>query len=471
MTPIRNAICACTLAALLALSAGCNRDESGEQTGARAGLQDFPLSENPEGSWTQYAGNPAHDTFVGGELLSFEHIGELTKKPIFSNYSTAMGGLAIAGGAVFAASDDGTMAAYDAETGNQLWKSRALDIGRNYSSPTYHRGLLYCGTIPGGIVCLDAKSGRTVWRQTEPQGIRGVRTCPFPAGSSILFTDMESRFFRLDALTGEVLWMRELVRSEQANSDPVLESGTAIFATPTGHVYGLSPETAAVKWVAALFAGVPSSPVAKGGKAYFTGIDSGLYGVDASTGEFTLKFSMDSRSGATPLVKGDLIVSADDENNLYCVDLKTGKLVWKLKLKTSSGSLMFGFDNSILILCSINERIDLDFARARGKLEDFISRKGPFLAITREDRAKAVESQEEVMPRPISDSEVLSLAREDIDILWARRAEAVEIGWDGEILRTVPLPTALNWSPAYYKGKMYAPDINGSVQVLKLEIR
>ncbi len=455
--------------------AGCTGGggDDAEPEDATRPLSDFPLQENPPDSWTQYAGNAAHDTFLGGRLTGVSHVGELTKKPIFGNYNDVRGGMSLADGTLFAPDDTGRLLAIDADTGAIKWRSRQLDYGSRFSTPTYHRGLLFCGTEPGGVTCLNAETGGAIWHQSEPQGLPGVNVCPIVAGASVLFSSRDGRFFRLDAMTGALLWSKELVKTEINDADPVIDSGTAVFPTRSGYVYGLSPDFGTVKWAAALFMGVASSPVAKAGRVYFTGIDAGLYGMDAATGDVVLKYDMSAPSGMTPLVNGNMIVAADEENYLYCVNIETAELIWKAELPTPAGAIVFGFDNAILTVATINERIfDIEIQRARGRLEDFLRRKGPFLAITREDlsASTAAGEDDEVAPRPMTGEQLMSANREDIAMLWARRAEVIVLGWNGEIRERLALPAALSSSPVYYRGKIFAPDLNGSVQVVKLDI-
>jgi outer membrane protein assembly factor BamB len=68
-----------------------------------------------------------------------------------------------AGSLVYVAStDEHTMYALDAKTGNQAW---AFTVGgRIDSSPTWYRGRLLFGSADGAVYCLDAKEGLLAWR-------------------------------------------------------------------------------------------------------------------------------------------------------------------------------------------------------------------------------------------------------------------------------------------------------------------
>ncbi|HUS38155.1 MAG TPA: PQQ-binding-like beta-propeller repeat protein [Thermoguttaceae bacterium] len=96
----------------------------------------------------------------------------------------------IAAGKVFvAAVDRQTVCAFDAATGEQLWKFIAG--GRVDSSPTYHTGLLLFGANDGRVYCLDASNGELVWRFLAAPNDRrivafGQVESPWPVHGSVL---------------------------------------------------------------------------------------------------------------------------------------------------------------------------------------------------------------------------------------------------------------------------------------------
>jgi len=95
-------------------------------------------------------------------------------------------GVEVADGAVFVATLDDQLIALDARTGAQRWSARVADPAQGYqgvSPPTYWRGLLFVGSAGGDagargfVAAYDARSGQQVWRyDTVPR--RGRRWLP-----------------------------------------------------------------------------------------------------------------------------------------------------------------------------------------------------------------------------------------------------------------------------------------------------
>jgi outer membrane protein assembly factor BamB len=96
----------------------------------------------------------------------------------------------IAAGQVFvAAVDRHTIHAFDAETGEPLWKFIAG--GRVDSSPTFHNGTLLFGANDGNVYCLNASNGDLAWRFTAAPNNRRITAfgqveSPWPVHGTVL---------------------------------------------------------------------------------------------------------------------------------------------------------------------------------------------------------------------------------------------------------------------------------------------
>ena len=98
----------------------------------------------------------------------------------------------VEGGVVYAASHERAVAAFEAETGRELWR-RAI---ASRSGLAVDSGLLYVAAIDGSIQALDRLSGGTVWTEDSLAG-RGP-AWPVLHGPFVAFTDRE----------GYVHWLR-----------------------------------------------------------------------------------------------------------------------------------------------------------------------------------------------------------------------------------------------------------------------
>lgn len=98
----------------------------------------------------------------------------------------------------------------------QLWK---IPVGPGWSSFALAGNLLYTQEQRGGsetVVCYDATTGQELWtraieaRFDEPLGGPGPRATPTLDGGKLFTTGATGVLLRLDSLTGEILWQKDL---------------------------------------------------------------------------------------------------------------------------------------------------------------------------------------------------------------------------------------------------------------------
>jgi outer membrane protein assembly factor BamB len=86
---------------------------------------------------------------------------------------------AVSSGSVFIGGKDGFLYSLNFTTGKIKWKTRITDhpgLSGVTSSPAIVKGKVYVGAFnytggPGGLLCLDAKSGSIIWQKQTPSSI------------------------------------------------------------------------------------------------------------------------------------------------------------------------------------------------------------------------------------------------------------------------------------------------------------
>ena len=121
----------------------------------------------------------------------------------------------VAGGAVYAASYERAVAAFDAETGQTLWRRRIA----SQSGLAADADLLFVADTDGSVQALDRVSGATVWTEASLAG-RGP-TWPTVHGPFVAVTDSE----------GYVHWLRR----EDGRPAARTRSGAGRIAGPPAH--------------------------------------------------------------------------------------------------------------------------------------------------------------------------------------------------------------------------------------------
>ena len=218
-------------------------------------------------------------------------------------------------GWLYQASERGRLTAFDAPTGREHWQ---LDLFKTFDAKVPSYGITESVLIdgdklivcPGGrkgyIVCLEKKTGKTVWANTEIKDKLGYASpviAPF-GGIRQILNMTAAAVFSVDAATGKLLW-RVPHANFRGNSctDPIFHNGH-VFAS-TGYGQG-----------------------------------SLLVRLEAAGGTVKAKTVwssklMDNHHGGVVLLDGHIYGAGDRSKGWFCLDFMTGKQVWNAPGKGS----------------------------------------------------------------------------------------------------------------------------------------
>jgi outer membrane protein assembly factor BamB len=203
------------------------------------------------------------------------------------------------GQAVYAAFGTGVVACYDL-AGARRWL-RYLDMrqtteyGRS-ASPLLVGGKLIVSL--GGLVALEAQSGRTLWQTPEAKMTYGTPATATIGESEVLFTPGGDCVRLAD---GKIL-ARRLAASTYTS--PLVDSGV---------VYYLDSSSVAIKLPAQATEGFKPEK---------------LWDSDDLEGEFY----------TSPLLSGGILYTSSNAGVLYALEAKTGKIIWQKELEIRNAS-------------------------------------------------------------------------------------------------------------------------------------
>jgi outer membrane protein assembly factor BamB len=266
-----------------------------------------------------------------GTIRSFEPTGEVNWSASLQpsqrgTHSTP----AIVDDYIFTAGYDGAAYAFDAASGERLWRTKVADaIG---SSPVYYDGLVYVATEfytpSGGMVALDATTGAVRWEDNRmtnhahsQTGI-DTDTRAFAAGSnngSLYVWDLDTREFRGTFETGGEI------------KGPVcMYDGMAIFGSWDANVYAVDTETIEEVWRYSaeqdVMAGAAVHP---GTDTLVIGSHDGfVHAMDVQTGEGRWRFDTGGSVIGSPNVVGDTVLTGSYSEALYAIDVASGEQRW-----------------------------------------------------------------------------------------------------------------------------------------------
>ncbi len=231
---------------------------------------------------------------------------------------------------IFTAGYDGAAYAFDARTGETIWRTEVSDaIG---SSPVYYDGLVYVATEfytpSGGMVALDAATGAIRWEDTrvtnhahsQPGIDPGAGAVAVGSNDGSLYVwDSESRDFRGTFETGGAI------------KGPVcMSDGLAIFGSWDETVYAVDTETLSEVWRYSaggkVMAGAAIHPDT--GTLVVGSHDGHVHAMDAASGERRWRFDTGGWVVGSPNIVGDTVLTGSYSTRLFAIDVRTGERRW-----------------------------------------------------------------------------------------------------------------------------------------------
>jgi outer membrane protein assembly factor BamB len=249
----------------------------------------------------------------------------------------------------------------------RLWSA---ELGHSYASTLIYKGRAYVlGSTPqqDTVACLEAETGKEVWKVAFPHGPRAyvpdsrpnaLTATPLIQNDRLYVLAREGEFLCLNAKNGEVVWRTNLLQETGAklpqfglSCSPILEGDLLLCNIGTGGA-SVNKNTGKVVWKTGGTGGY-ASPIlyTRNGKreAALFG-DTTVVGVEALTGQERWRFPWrktafgGAPSGDPILTSAGLFVCASQEGSkLLNLQSETPTVVWQNR------NLCSDFTNSVLL--------------------------------------------------------------------------------------------------------------------------
>ena len=239
-----------------------------------------------------------------------------------------------AGGKLYSIGMTGTVTAWDAATGKQVWQKPGPGPEMQYTTHAFSplvdgdRVIFHVGGHDkGSLTAFDLATGDVRWSWA---GDGPGYASPIVAqldGVRQVITPTQTKIVGVDAATGALLWERPLVHQFVSNSITPIVSGQTVIVAGTGPLLAFAVARRGTQWTAEQVwenTDLPlrfSTPVASGSTLFgLSGRNSGQYfAIDARTGK-TLWTSEGRQAPHASLVRsGDLLFSLESDGELVIV--------------------------------------------------------------------------------------------------------------------------------------------------------
>ena len=273
-------------------------------------------------------------------------------------------------------------------------------VGAGYSTVAVSNGKVYTAgnfdKITDAVTCLDAASGKQVWRHEYPEPLApkyysgGCSGTPTVADGKVYFASKSGKVFCLNADTGKVVWKKEFgfkVPTWGFSSSALIHGKAAIFnAGQAGVAY--DKETGAVLWTSADSECGYATPVPyeqNGKKCLALFAKDTLTAVNADTGKMLWSYPWQTEhdiNASDPIILGSqAFITSGYGHGCAVIDFSGAepKKVWENKNMCSQisgpvliGGYLYGFDDKRLIC--------LDWKTGEAKWNEKSPKKGALMA-------------------------------------------------------------------------------------------
>lgn len=202
------------------------------------------------------------------------------------------GGLAVAGGKVYATTGFGEMVALNAASGAVLWRQNLLSPGN--AAPTAEGNTVYVIGRDGAGAALAADTGRILWQVPGASAATSLvaSAAPAVAGSTVYFAYASGQIAAIDRETGQGLWSaavagqrngRAYTAISDVSGEPVIAGDLLYAGSAGGRTVAIEAATGLRRWTAR--EGALNPPLVVGGAVFIVNDEARLIRLDAATGE------------------------------------------------------------------------------------------------------------------------------------------------------------------------------------------
>jgi outer membrane protein assembly factor BamB len=158
----------------------------------------------------------------------------------------------IAGGRVYAMDSDHVVGAYDASSGERIWRVDLADDEEDDDTITggiaFEEGRIFATTGFAKVIALDAASGDELWRVKKGAPFHSP---PTVRGGRVFAIGIDNTLYALSAHDGGELWKHQAI-VEVANllggASPAVDAGVVVAPFSSGELVALKVETGRVLW-------------------------------------------------------------------------------------------------------------------------------------------------------------------------------------------------------------------------------
>jgi len=146
---------------------------------------------------------------------------------------------------------------------------------------------VFVGTESGNFYCLDAASGKRLWKfpAGEAERIGPLLHSAGVEGGKVFFASMDGCVYALEAEAGRVAWKFDAQMRTGSSTAVLLAEGKVFAPNRGGTFFALNQSDGKPVWKTDFACSLLQSPAHNDGRIYVAGMNGRLYALDATSGQ------------------------------------------------------------------------------------------------------------------------------------------------------------------------------------------
>ena len=251
----------------------------------------------------------------------------------------------VAGNRVFTMDSDGRVEARDIGTGQKIWSqstkpkhNRSTNIGGGIA---FAGGRVYAATGRAELVVLDANSGEIIFRKPIPAP---ARSAPTIVDNALYICTIDQKLLAMTIASGEPIWTYQATKADAgilASASPAFAGGLVVAGFESGDIAAVRADTGTLAWSDNMgslkgstslleFATVRGAPVIDDNIVYAIGFGGLMAALDLRTGRRV--WERDIAGGNTPWLAGDTLFVITADQHAAAIAKEDGSVHWVTQL-------------------------------------------------------------------------------------------------------------------------------------------
>ncbi len=240
------------------------------------------------------------------------------------------------GNRIYAASHDGKVAAFDPETGNQLWRVK-LDVKLS-AGPGVGEGRVAVVAEDGYAILLDAATGAEQWRASVAAESLAR---PLVKDKLVIVQTIDNRLQALSLFDGRSRWSLEQstpALTMRGSSSPVSVGTTVIAGFDTGRIVAADVDTGTILWETMLsppkgrsdldrLSDIDGALAIVGQDLYATGYQGRLAAIATESGQILWNREISSYEGVA--ADWNSVYTVRDNGEIVALTRRNGAEAWR----------------------------------------------------------------------------------------------------------------------------------------------